>query len=93
MLGCNQLITPQAYPADIREMIADPETIPCSGGSVIIAPGGKVLAGPLINEEGILYAELDLEEVIRGKYELDVAGHYNRPDVFSFRINTGSGLP
>ena len=91
VLGCNQLITRDAYPEYILPMIQDPSTIPCSGGSVIIGPGGKVLAGPVFNEERILYAELDLEDVTRGKYEFDVAGHYNRPDVFSFRVNTGSG--
>lgn len=89
VLGCNQLITQDAYPEDIRDMISDPETIPCSGGSVIIGPGGKIIANPLINEEGILIAELDLEEVVRGKYEFDVSGHYNRPDVFLFQVNTG----
>lgn len=91
VLGCNQLITRDAYPEDILKLVSDPSTIDCSGGSVIIGPGGKVLAGPIFNEEGILYADLDLEEVIKGKYEFDVAGHYNRPDVFSFRVNTGSG--
>ena len=90
VLGCNQLITREAYPEDILKLVSDPSTIDCSGGSVIIGPGGKVLAGPISNEEGILYADLDLEEVIRGKYEFDVAGHYNRPDVFSFSVNTGS---
>lgn len=93
VLGCNQLITRDAYPDDIIPMIQDPSTISSSGGSVIIGPGGKVLAGPVFNEEKILYAELDLEEVIRGKYEFDVAGHYNRPDVFSFHVNKGSGTP
>jgi nitrilase len=93
VLGCNQLITRDAYPEDVLQMVSDPSTIGCSGGSVIIAPGGHVLAGPVLNEEKILYAELDLEEVTRGKYEFDVAGHYNRPDVFSFQVNTGSGLP
>jgi nitrilase len=90
VLGCNQVITLDAYPNDIRTMISDPGTIPCSGGSVIIGPDGDVMEGPLLNEEGILFAELDLEAVVQGKYELDVAGHYNRPDVFSFRVNTGS---
>lgn len=90
VLGCNQLITRDAYPEEILKLVSDPSTIDCSGGSVIVGPGGKVLAGPIYNEEEILYAELDLEEVTRGKYEFDVAGHYNRPDVFSFRVNTGS---
>ena len=93
VLGCNQLIKQDAYPDDILSLITDPDTIPCAGGSVIIGPDGKVLSGPIIDEEGILYADLDLEELVRGKYEFDVAGHYNRPDVFSFRVNTGSGNP
>lgn len=87
VLGCNQLITRNAYPDDILTMIPDHTTLSRSGGSVIIGPGGKVLAGPLLNAEGILYADLDLEEVIKGKYEFDVAGHYNRPDVFAFHVN------
>jgi nitrilase len=90
VLGCNQLISPEAYPEDILAIIDDPSIISCPGGSVIIGPDGKVLAGPALNEENILYAELDLEEVVRGKYEFDVAGHYNRPDIFTFRVNTGS---
>ena len=89
VLGCNQLITAEAYPEDIYQMIPDPSTVPCPGGSVIVGPGGKLMGGPLFNEEGILFADLDLQEVVKGKYELDVAGHYNRPDVFSFRVNTG----
>jgi nitrilase len=88
VLGCNQIITPDAYPEDILSMISDRGIIPSSGGSVIIGPDGKIIAGPLMNEEGVLYAELNLEEIIIGKYELDVAGHYNRPDVFSFRVIT-----
>ena len=91
VLGCNQLITRDAYPEDILKLVSDTSTIDCSGGSVIIGPGGKLLAGPIFNEEGILYADLDLEEVTMGKYEFDVAGHYNRPDVFSFRVNKRPG--
>jgi nitrilase len=61
----------------------------CRGGSVIISPLGEVLAGPLFDEEGILYAELDLGEVVRGKFDFDAVGHYNRPDVFSFKVKRG----
>ena len=57
------------------------------GGSVIVAPDGEVLAGPLWDREGILYADLDLEEVTRAKVDLDVAGHYARPDIFQLRVN------
>jgi len=85
VMGCNQLITRDAYPEDLQSQISD--TPLCTGGSVIIAPGGEILAGPLFDGEGILYAEIDPEEIVKGRYELDVAGHYNRPDIFSFRVN------
>ena len=59
----------------------------CRGGSAIISPLGDVLAGPLYDEEGILYADIDLAEVARGKFDFDVVGHYARPDVFQLVVN------
>jgi nitrilase len=56
------------------------------GGSLIAAPGGEVLAGPLRGGEGILTAEVDLGRVVEGKHSLDVAGHYARPDVFRLAV-------
>jgi len=58
-----------------------------TGNSCIIGPNGKFLAGPLDAEEGILYADIDLQEIIAAKRMFDVAGHYARPDVFNFSIN------
>ena len=59
-----------------------PDMITAGGGwSAIIGPSGQFLAGPLVGEERILYAELDLEEIILAKYACDSAGHYARPDV------------
>jgi nitrilase len=58
------------------------------GGSAIVAPGGDgYLAGPLYDQEGIVYADVDLDQVARAKHSLDVAGHYARPDVFELRVN------
>src|SRR5581483_1847334 len=57
------------------------------GGSCIISPFGKVLAGPLWDEEGILTAEVDRREIARGKFDLDVVGHYARPDVFQLIVD------
>lgn len=57
------------------------------GNSAIIAPNGKILAGPLEAEEGILYAEIDLEDVVKAKRMFDAVGHYSRPDVFTFNVN------
>jgi aliphatic nitrilase len=54
------------------------------GGSTIISPTGKVLAGPAGRGEEIIYADVDLEEIVRNKLVHDFAGHYQRMDVFSF---------
>jgi nitrilase len=61
------------------------------GGSVIVGPLGKVLAGPVYDEECILTADLDAGEIAEGKFDLDVAGHYARPDVFRLVVTGESG--
>ena len=58
------------------------------GNSCIIGPNGKFLAGPMEAEEGILYAEIDLRQIIKAKRMFDVAGHYSRPDVFNFSVKS-----
>ena len=63
------------------------------GDSAIVAPGGKIVAGPLTGELGILYADLDLALVGHARRSLDVAGHYARPDVFQFRVNASPAKP
>jgi nitrilase len=63
------------------------------GGSCIVSPFGQVLAGPVFDEESILTAELDLAEIARGKYDLDVVGHYARPDVFRLQVNEAPASP
>ena len=58
------------------------------GGSVIVGPDTRVLAGPLDGEaEDILYADLDFELGVKMKLRHDLAGHYNRPDVFRLAVN------
>jgi nitrilase len=65
----------------------------CRGGSAIISPLGEVIAGPLYDEEGILYAELDMGEIIRSKVDFDAVGHYARPDVFQLHVNESANPP
>jgi nitrilase len=89
VLGCNQFVTKDMYPADL-EGLNDLNELPeimCRGGSTIISPFGEVLAGPLYDQEGILFADLDLAEIARGKFDFDVAGHYARPDIFQLSVN------
>jgi nitrilase len=90
VLGCNQFVTKDMYPADlvgIKELADQPEVM-CRGGSAIVSPLGEVLAGPLYDQQGCLFAELDLAEIVRGKLDFDVVGHYARPDVFQLTVNT-----
>src|SRR6266513_2691063 len=77
----------------IRRLKLDPEQekllrdSDSCGGSVIVAPSSRVIAGPMGAEEGILYAECRLELGVLTKLRHDFAGHYNRPDVFQLQIN------
>jgi nitrilase len=57
------------------------------GGSVIVSPLGEVLAGPVYGREDLLVATVDLDDVVRGRYDLDVTGHYARPDVFTLTVD------
>ncbi len=75
-----QYLTKQDWPEDLREQAGE-----IDGRSLIISPFGEVLAGPLMGQ-GLLTADINLDEIQRGKYDLDVAGHYNRPDIFDLRI-------
>jgi nitrilase len=68
-----------------EELLRNPDF---TGGSTIVGPDSRVVAGPMGPEEGILYADLDLEVGIKMKLRHDFAGHYNRPDVFQVRVNT-----
>jgi nitrilase len=85
-LGANQFVTRSMYPPALAAEVKDQPEVMCRGGSVIVSPLGEVLAGPAWDREETLYASLDLDDVIRGKMDLDVAGHYARPDVFQLTV-------
>jgi aliphatic nitrilase len=67
------------------EKVTEPDR---TGGSLIVGPDQNIIAGPLDEREDILYGELEPEALVRGKLVHDFAGHYNRPDMFSFSIDT-----
>jgi nitrilase len=58
-----------------------------SAFSGIIGPDGRVVGEPLIDDEGIVYADIDLERCIQPKQMHDIVGHYNRFDIFDLRVN------
>ncbi len=74
----------------LRAIPGPPDAWLQRGGSAIIGPDGTYLAGPIWEEETIVYAEIDPARAIEERLTLDVAGHYSRPDVFQFRVNQGS---
>ena len=77
-----------SYPPDVP--LADGAELLGRGGSAIVAPDGSYLAGPLWDEEGILYADLDPGVLHAARQRFDPAGHYHRPDVFSLDVTPHS---
>jgi nitrilase len=88
VLTACQFLRKKDFPAGVRVSLGDsPDAVLMRGGSAIINPLGKVLAGPHFDGETILTATLDLNDIGRGKFDFDVAGHYSRPDVFQLIVN------
>jgi nitrilase len=83
---------PDDFPGK-EELFRRPEEWVNPGDSVVVAPGGKVVAGPLHEERAILYGEIDLERVGMARRSLDVVGHYARPDLFELRVNARPQKP
>jgi nitrilase len=77
---------PDDFP-DRARLYPDPDEWLGPGDSVVVSPSGEVVAGPLRMEHGILSAEIDRAAARAAHYELDGAGHSNRPDVFSLRVD------
>ncbi len=87
VLGSNQFVRKSDYPERYQQFLQDEPEIMSSGGSVIIAPNGEILSGPLLEKEGLLTAVLDFDLLAKTKLDFDVVGHYARNDVFSFGVN------
>jgi len=76
-----------SYPADFPlGALLEGKDILGRGGSAVLAPDGSYLAGPLYDEEGILYAELDPDLLLQARQRFDPAGHYHRPDVLQLTV-------
>src|SRR5262245_23716996 len=94
VLSANQFTRLADLPEDIPNVLAQaPDDVMSTGGSCIVSPLGEVLAGPARDGEEILFADLDLDEVARAKFDLDVVGHYARPDVFRLVVDESPRPP
>ncbi|KAL4182981.1 hypothetical protein AMTRI_Chr11g95900 [Amborella trichopoda] len=92
VLSANQFCRRNDYPpppdyvyGNMEEELS-PDSVVCSGGSVIISPSGAVLAGPNYESEALISADLDFGEIVRAKFYFDVVGHFARPDVMSLTV-------
>jgi nitrilase len=96
VIGCAICMQAKDVPASFPSRAAlypDEEEWLNSGDSVVVDPTGKIAAGPMHRERGILYAECDPSRAALARRTLDLAGHYGRPDVFHFEVNRAGQTP
>ena len=91
VVGVSAFLRGSDVPRDLSgadELYGGEDDFMSRGNTTIVAPGGEVLAGPLIGEAGVVSAELDLSRIAAGRRMFDPTGHYARPDVLSLRQPT-----
>ncbi|MGA7964995.1 MAG: carbon-nitrogen hydrolase family protein [Gammaproteobacteria bacterium] len=96
VVSSGNALTARDVPDDFPQkavLYPDPDEWINPGDSVVIAPGGEIVAGPLRNEQAILYCEVDPQQVGIARRSLDVVGHYSRPDIFQLHVNTQPQTP
>ena len=94
VIGACQVMRRSDFPDDYASRIeAGPDEWMMHGRSVIVGPLGEILAGPLVDEEGILTAEIDVDDLIGAKLDFDPVGHYARPDLFRLTVDESVRRP
>ena len=96
VVGCGNLMQGSDIPNDFpdKDTLYPDETEWINpGDSVVIAPGGEIVAGPMNKQAGIMYYDIDLEKAAIAKRAFDVVGHYSRPDIFQLQVNTQAQTP
>jgi nitrilase len=91
VLSANQFARRSDYPAEYPlQPDVGPDEVLTRGGSCIVHPLGHLLAGPVYDAQALLYADLDLDDITRARFDFDVTGHYARPDIFDLRVDTSA---
>ena len=96
VVGSGNALKVSDIPEDLPNrstLYPDPKAWVNPGDSVVVAPGGEIVAGPLRNEQGILYADIDSQRTGIAKRALDITGHYARPDIFQLHVDTKPQSP
>ena len=88
-----QFLTKNDYPTNFKISKNVGDEVIMKGGSCIISPLGKIIASAGNNKKTIIYSDINLDEIIEGKYDFDVVGHYSRPDIFKLKVNKKSKKP
>lgn len=88
MSSC-QYLTRSDFPPHMRNVLTDDEAhVLMRGGSLIVDPLGRILAGPDYSGETMVTADLNLDDITRAQFDFDVVGHYGRPDIFQLSVNS-----
>lgn len=82
---------PESFPQ--RDELFSPDEWINPGDALVVKPFGGTVAGPLHQEQSILYADIDLQAARNARKSLDVAGHYGRPDIFKLEVDRGPKPP
>ena len=96
VLCCGVALERTDFPEDFPnkdEIYPESENWINPGDSVVVAPGGEIVSGPLNKEKGVLLIDIDIEKAVKSRRALDVAGHYSRPDVFKLSVNKDRQSP
>ncbi|HUZ70190.1 MAG TPA: carbon-nitrogen hydrolase family protein [Candidatus Saccharimonadales bacterium] len=83
---------PDTFPGR-ADVFPDPDEWINPGDSIVVAPGGDIVAGPMHAEQGILFADIEPARAAAERRTLDVTGHYSRPDIFQLQVDRGSRDP
>lgn len=90
VVGCCQAVRKDDIPDSLAfkaKYLGDLDGWINPGGSVIIDPDGKTVAGPAMETEAVLYADIRHEQLVGPRWQLDIGGHYARPDVFELVVH------
>jgi predicted amidohydrolase len=90
VLAAGQMLRASDFPKSLEQpnyLKSDPDQWVLNGGSCIVAPTGRYLVEPVFDREELITCELNLDETITERMTLDTSGHYQRRDVFEFKVN------
>lgn len=90
VVSANAYLPARVIPADLADIMGYNLAV---GGSAVVDPSGRYLAGPVLDEETLVIADCNLSDRMLAKAYLDTAGHYTRWDVFEFGVREQPELP